>query len=109
MRLQYFNANGKLRQKYAKPLLDMGWHAFGDLTPNLDREHFSTLTPNDVQILEWTDPAVADVGNETGECLMIEVGDSMHGMLDVGRAEAERVVELVRGIIVESARNTHNK
>ena len=101
--MRYFKRNGELRPKYAKPLLDMGWHAFGDLVPHLDREHFATLTPNDVKVLEWTDIAVADVGNETGECLMIEVGYSMHGMLDVGKAEAERVAELVRGIIRESS------
>lgn len=81
----------------------MGWHAFGDNAPHLDREHFATLTTNNVKILEWTDIAVADVGNEKGECLMIEVGYSMHGMLDVGKAEAERVAELVREIISEAS------
>lgn len=100
--MQYFDASGKLRPKFAKPLLDMGWHAFGDWFLGLDREHFATLNPESVAVLEFEGEDFVDVKNPQGKVILIEVGDSAHSVWDMGREEAERVAGMIRAVIGES-------
>jgi hypothetical protein len=102
--MHYFDATGILRPKYAKPLKDMGWHAFGDHTSELSREYFATLNAESVSVLEFEGEDFVDVGNPQRKVILVEVGHSAHSVWDCGRDYAERVAELIKGIIQESRR-----
>ncbi len=101
--MQYFDSNGNLRIKYAKLLLDMGWHAFGDDAPRLFKKNFANLNSESVSVLEFEGEAFIDEGNPEGKVIFIEVGYSAHSVWDWGRDEADRVAEMMRGMIRESA------
>jgi hypothetical protein len=100
--MDYFDTSGQLKAEFARPLLDMGWHAFGDDHPHLDREHFARLSPESVFIIEFEGQEFIDEGNPQGKVILIEVGYSAHSVWDLGREEAERIAEMIRGVIRES-------
>lgn len=98
----HFSPSGILRPRTLQVLHSIGWHVAMAPLERAFYKDFAALDASSVQLRWWCMDDAIDEGNPIGECLLLEVGDHAHSIMDMGVVRARKIALLVRAVILES-------